>query len=99
MVAARYLARMKNLHMTVLLLFVAILLPGCQTHEHVVLVCAEDAAESPIQFVSKSTFGWNALLAAADGRAEEAGSIRHQGPAPQDWHFIPREHGVCPSAT
>ena len=98
MVAARYLARMKNLHMTVLLLFVAILLPGCQTHEHVVLVSVqEDAAESPIQFVSKSTrSAANALLAAMTDEQKKLAQYDIKAPLRKDWHFIPRERKGLP---
>jgi hypothetical protein len=79
-------------HIALLLLTTA-LLTACQTHQHVVLVSAEeDAIPSPAQAVSESTrSAATALLDALDKDQQKLAQHDIKAPLKQDWHFIPRQ--------
>jgi len=84
---------MKNLTLIVLLVLIASLLPACRTHEHVVLVSAEeDAIESPAQMVSESTrTAATALLAALTDEQKKQAVHDIKAPLKKDWHYVPRD--------
>jgi hypothetical protein len=84
---------MNNLNLTALLAVFALLLPACQTHEHVVLVTAEEeAVDSPALVVSESTrSAATALLAALTDEQKKSAVHDIKAPLRKDWHFIPRD--------
>ncbi|MEM6505910.1 MAG: DUF3500 domain-containing protein, partial [Planctomycetota bacterium] len=76
-----------------LLVSCALLLPACQTREHVTLVSTQDdAIRSPAQVVSETTrSAATAIINTLTDEQKQLALHDIKAPLRKDWHFIPRE--------